>query len=172
MRRAWGMAAAALTLVALVGCSSAYTPRPGRRLSVLMQGGKVVYVRDGQRFDHGAFGSGLQKAVRGVPQAEAAAGEYHERSVNGVIALSLSLVAIIVGAGRMGYHLSQEHNPDYIDVGLLVGGFVAYGYGLHQIATAQPYLYDAINIYNDSVEGFVPRPPPGGAWVPPAPAPR
>jgi len=155
-----------------VGCSSAYTPRAGRRVSMTMQQGQIAYVRDGQVIKHGAFGSGLRKAVKGSPQAEAAAGEYHERTVNGVICLGLSIVALIVGGGRMGYHLAKEENADTIDAGLLLGGLVLYGVGLHQVATAQPYLYDAINIYNDSVEGFVPQPPPGGSWVPPPPLTR
>jgi hypothetical protein len=50
VRRAAKVAAAALVAVALAaaGCSSAYQPRPGRRLSTMMVGGQIVHVRDGR----------------------------------------------------------------------------------------------------------------------------
>jgi hypothetical protein len=103
-----------------------------------------------------------------VPAAEQAAEEFHDRLVNGLLGLVVSFVCLGVGGARAIDHSIAEDDFDQYDAALLGCFVVGYAVGLHQLATAQPYMYDAINIYNDSVDGFVPQPPAGGTWVPPA----
>jgi hypothetical protein len=146
-----GVAALVAAAVLAAGCSSMYIPRPGRRISAIIKGGQIVYVRDGREFPAGAFGSGIRDAVSGVPPAEAAADEFHDRLVNGLLGLVVSLGCVTVGAVRWTGEAVNEENPDVYDAALAGCFVIGYAVGFHQLITAQPYLYDAINIYNDTV---------------------
>lgn len=143
-----------LSLALVNGCATAYTPRPGPRLSVVMESGAPVYVRDSQRFEHGMFGSGLVEAVQGVPEAEEYARTYRDRNVAG-------FTTSIVGAGMIGVgsvmtaeaFVSDRSSTDRgIALGLLVGGVVVELIGSIIAASGNPHQLDAINAYNDAIE--------------------
>jgi hypothetical protein len=141
----------------VVACSSNYVPQARGRVAVTIQGGTIVYMRDGQAHPHGILGSGLEDAVAGQRGAEQAAHEYHERLRNG-------LVATVVGAlcipATLGYALisSADQQSSLSNRGLEIAGLVTVGCmavlvaGSMYAASAEPYRWDAINQFNDAAE--------------------
>ena len=60
-----------------------------------------------------------------------------------------------IGAVAVAAHEDKEHGdelPSGLVVGLVVGGVAAALAGSVMMIAGQPHVYDAINIYNDSVE--------------------
>src|SRR5688572_7025862 len=49
----------AMLAITLGGCSTHYQPRPGHRLSIVMESGSPAYYKDGETIEHGLFGGGL-----------------------------------------------------------------------------------------------------------------
>src|SRR5690349_1363664 len=164
----------ALTLLVLAACSSSYTPRSQRRLSLVMSGGQLAAVKDGREVDLGLFGGGLEEAVRGVPQAEEAAATFHSRMVGGFLGGMAGFVCSSIAFGAAAEADLNDEDPDTeLAVGLtcLGGAFVAF----MVMASGPAYMYDAVNIYNDAVElapspapiPYAPRAPVGPAGGPP-----
>jgi hypothetical protein len=159
---------AILALVPVVACTSQYTPRSPNHVAVMLQNGKPVYVRDGRTFEPG-LGGGLIEAVQGNPTAVAAAEEFRSRQVTGLTATLLGTAGFIGGmAWGTALAASDANRPGNqfaVPVALLVGGLVAMLVGTIYLASAQPYQWDAINIYNDGAQpSFA---PPGGPPGPP-----
>lgn len=168
----------ALAAIVTTACSTSYVPRSPGRVAVTMEDGAPAYVRDGQTYRHGFLGSGLQKAVRGNPQAEAAADEYHDRIRDGLLvtllggvcmgtALGMAISEIDENSGSSDRRAQTEMLVALGCTGLMLGGAL-------YATTAEPYRWDAINIFNDN-----PPPPPGlypgygpGYGAAKAPAPR
>lgn len=160
--------ALALTAVLLASaCGTNYVPQSPGRVFVTMDGGTWSYVRDGHTYGHGFLGSGLREAVRGNPRAEAAAAEYHDRQRDGLLA---TLIGGVCAGGALGWAMadavgnegdSTKSVQTKLIVALACTG-VMMG-GTFYIASAEPYRWDAINIFNDS-----PPPPPPGMYAPPA----
>jgi hypothetical protein len=156
-----------LALVAqLLACSSEYMPRRPHHVAVVMRNGKPVYVRDGRTFEPG-LGGGLVEAVQGNPTAVAAAEELRSRQITGLVSMLLGTAAA-VGGITWGTALAVNDRPNSqfaVPGALLIGGLVAMMVGTCYFATAQPYQWDAINIYNDGVDNatptFGPPGPPG-----------
>jgi hypothetical protein len=157
---------AAVLIAALVGCSSGYMPQARGRVAVTMIGGTPAYVRDGKTYPHGLLGGGLVDAVQGVPAAEHAAGEYRGRLKTGLLVALGGMVCTGVAMGLALRHVDDTDPYDdrnevpteaLVGLGCLV---VAFG-GLGYLFTAEPYRWDAINIFNDSV-----LPPPGAPGAP------
>jgi hypothetical protein len=116
-----------------------------------MQNGGVAYVRDGQTFEHGFLGSGLVRAVAGNPGAEAAANEYRGRLKTGLLValggLVCSTVAIGLALRDVGNDAESRNVPPalWVSLGCAVASLIGASYGV----TAEPYRWDAINIFND-----------------------
>jgi hypothetical protein len=149
-----------LALVSLVGmvgaCSSSYMPRSRGRIAVMMQNGAPTYVRDGQPHPHGWFGAGLSEAVAGNRLAEQAADEYHDRLVDGVL---LTTVGALCMPATLAYALVQsEEGSGLSRTSGEIAGAVAIGCavmlvgGAAYAASAEPYRWDAINLFNDGAE--------------------
>lgn len=172
----------ALTVVvALVtgACSSSYMPRARNHVAIVMRGGAQAYVRDGKTFSAGLLGGGLADAVAGDPQAVAAANEFSSRLKTGLLVTLGGLACSIVSAGLAARKLdndpygegNQGAPPElWISLGCLVASFGGLGY----MVTAEPYRWDAINIYNDNADArtstpIYPAGPPGGFGLLPAP---
>jgi len=150
----------ALLLAPLAGCgTAAYHPRPSPRLSVVADGGSIALARNGRTYPIGMFGSGLEDAVRGNPRAEKEVSSYQSKSIGGfVLGLTGSLgtaggVALLVGnelavQPRTGLRVAAFA----LSIGGVVMGIVA------NVLTgsAQPHMWNAINMYNDDL------PPPYG----------
>lgn len=139
--------------MALSGCATTYTPRPGPRLSVVMEDGKLAYARDGKTFESGMFGGGLVEAVEGVPEAEERARSFRNRNTSGFAATLAGLGLVIGGAAVTveGIH-SDRSNRQQLGLGLLLGGLALEIIGSAIMASAPPHQLDAINIYNDAIE--------------------
>ncbi len=156
----------------VAACSSNYLPQARGRVAVTIRGGVPVYVRDGLSHEHGLFGSGLEEAVAGHPGAERAAREYHDRVRNGTIAAA---VGALCAPATLGYALvrSADSQASLSRQGLEIAGLVALGCAVALVAgglyaaSAEPYRWDAINQFNDTVELSSPIP-----LVPTLPAPR
>ena len=157
--------ATALIACIACACSSSYTPRAGRRLSVVMSGGQLAYVRDGAMIEHGLFGGGLEDAVRGVPAAEEAARTHHHRTVGGFLVGMGGFVCSMIATGAAAQ--GAESGDDIgTEIGLSFGCLGAALVGFIVMATGMPYMYDAINLYNDSVEVTPPYLPMGAPGAP------
>ena len=151
----------ALASLVATACSTNYVPRSPGRVAVTMEDGAPAYVRDGQSFRHGFLGSGLRKAVRGNRQAEAAADEYHDRIRDGLLVTLLGGVCMGTALGMAISEIDENGSESRAQTevlvalgctGLMLGGAL-------YTATAEPYRWDAINIFNDN-----PPPPPPGIY--------
>jgi hypothetical protein len=142
------------TVLAVTACSSNYIPQARGRVAVIMKTGAQAYVRDGKVIDHGLLGGGLGDAVQGNPAAMAAANEYQDRIKFGLLGVFGGMACSI---GGMAYAISKaDQNGDdlnsqseaglWVSLGCLVVMFVGAGY----LASAEPYRWDAINIFNDT----------------------
>ncbi|MSP92940.1 MAG: hypothetical protein EXR79_14245 [Myxococcales bacterium] len=147
--------AALLALTVATACSSTYTPRRGPRVSLVLDSGSPALVRDGVTRPLGVLGGGLPDTVADHPGALEHADEFHSR-------MTTALVMMIGGLGLMTASpvMLQRSNRGDLDnlgpaAGMLAGGLaIMYG-GLFVTLSAQPHLYDAINVYNDAVDqGF------------------
>ena len=148
-------------------------PRP-RRGDGTVKNGAPSYVRDGQAHPHGWFGSGLSEAVAGNRLAEQAAGEYHDRLVDGVLLTTVGALcmptamtyALVEGEEGSGLSRSSAEIVGAVAIGcavMLVAG-AAYA------ASAEPYRWDAINLFNDGAD-FNAGPPNASAQLLPRQAP-
>jgi hypothetical protein len=158
-------------------CSTNYVPRTPGRVFVTMESGTPTYVRDGQSHRHGFLGGGLKKAVRGNPQAERAAEEYSDRLRDGLLVTVLGGVCMGTALGMAMGDAIDDESDRHTDTKLLValGCTVLMFGGTFYAVSAEPYRWDAINIFNDNP----PPPPPGmypgygpGYGAAKAPAPR
>jgi hypothetical protein len=157
----------ALTLIAVTGCSSSYMPQSRGRVAVTMRGGAPAYVRDGRVYEHGMLGSGLVDVVQGNPAATEAANEYHDRMKYGLVGMLGGLGAMIGGTIYAASHVDSvdEDNNDLdgdaqLGLGIALLGTVLMVVGGVYLTSAEPYRWDAINLFNDAPP---PLPPfPGG----------
>jgi hypothetical protein len=148
----------ATALLLALGCSSSYTPRAGRRLSIVLSGGQLAYVRDGRMIEHGILGGGLVDAVEGVPEAEDAARIYHRRTVGGFVVGMGGILCSGIAFTR-GVTAAEGDGDGSTELAVSLGCFVGSMAGFAVMGSGVPYLYDAINIYNDAVEAPPPGPP-------------
>jgi hypothetical protein len=154
---------ALLLAIGLVGCSTHYAPQSRGRVAMVMRGGAPAYVRDGLVYEHGFLGSGLERAVAGNPSAQAAAHQYHARLRDGLLisigGLVCSTVAVTYAVRELDRNGGEEAPTAlWVSLGCLVASLAGTGY----MASAEPYRWDAINIFNDT-EQQLPSPysPPG-----------
>jgi len=145
---------------------------------MIQQSGTPAYVRDGKVYEGGIFGGDIVEAVRGNPEAESHARAYKNQTIGGFLAavaggISMVSGAVLISAGALKTESGGSNNTESTTGGvLLAGGLGAYIAGLVLIVTAQPHMWDAINVYNDGVPiGPVPYgyPPPGYFYPPPPP---
>jgi hypothetical protein len=162
-------------------CSSSYTPHARGHVGIMMRGGAQVYVRDDRTYSAGLLGGGLADAVAGDPQAVAAANEFSSRLKTGLLVTLGGLACSVVSAGLAASKINNDPydegtNNDvppelWVSLGCLV---VSMG-GLGYMITAEPYRWDAINIFNDNADArtpaypATPAGPPGGFGLLPTP---
>src|SRR5258708_35885273 len=91
--------ALALLVSLATGCSTAYMPRPGPRVQVIMKSGTPSYVRDARVYEGGIFGGELEEPVRGNPEAESHARSYRNGMTTGFILTLLGGASVIGGVG-------------------------------------------------------------------------
>jgi hypothetical protein len=124
-----------------------------------MQNGQVSYVRDGRIYPHGMLGGGLEDAVVGNPAAMAAAHEYTSRMTTGLIGTLLGTAGLVGGMTWVGAEAARNPDSDNfgVPVTLALVGMIVMFVGAGYAASAEPYRWDAINIFND---GGAPPPMP------------
>ncbi|MEO8701127.1 MAG: hypothetical protein ABI867_13845 [Kofleriaceae bacterium] len=142
-----GVAAA----IAAIGCSTHYTPRTPNRIAVVMDAGKPAYMRDGILYPHGLLGGGLVDAVAGNPGAEDAANEYRSRVGTGLVVGLLGLGCLTVASSIALANAVEEGNQSnrttgWVALGCAIATIAGMSYGI----SAEPYRWDAVNIFNDT----------------------
>lgn len=154
-------------VVAGSACSSHYMPRAIGRVSIVMQAGQPVYVRDGVVVPQGFLGSGLEQAVVGNPAAQAAARRFHDGWRDAFIEVFLGGLAMGTGTGLLTYEATSTNAPPRLlapSLGLLVVGAALMMWGGLEVQDAQTYQWDAINIFNDNPMPAPVLPAASGAW--------
>ena len=145
-----------LLLVALLtSCMTSYEPRRSARLAMVVEAGNTVLVRDGRRYGLRLFGGELEEAVAPNALAMDHAAAFRHQLVGGFALSLVSAVPLGMGVGLYAEEASQHRNTT-TGLGLLTGGLIAYVVGLGLILSAQPHMYDAINVYNDWVDVGMP----------------
>jgi hypothetical protein len=142
---------ALLVLLAAVGCTSHYLPQTPGKVAVMIHDGGLAYARDGRFYAHGVFGHGLEEAVAGNPAATAVAQEYSSRMTTGFVATLIGAAGVVAGSAWAGYAASRDEDLRGVGVPLataVVGAFVMLA-GAIYAASAEPYRWDAINMFND-----------------------
>jgi hypothetical protein len=159
-RRRTTLAAAVLACVSSTGCTSAYMPRPNSHVTMVMDGGRIAFVRDGKKYEGGLLGGDIEEAVQGNAKAAEYASAYKTGMTTGFATTLLGLGGMLGGVALAGTEASEApHSPSAPTPGLLVlaAGAVLYGIGLVVVLNAAPHLYDAVNVYNDGVDGAGPQ---------------
>jgi hypothetical protein len=137
--------------LALTACSSNYIPQSRGRVAVTMEMGTPTYVRDGVKYPHGFLGSGLIDSVAGNRSAEQAAHEYRNRLGTGILVGLIGTVCVPVA---FAFALKSANDTRSNDIRpalwVALGCTVVMGAGFGYAATAEPYRWDAINIFNDT----------------------
>jgi hypothetical protein len=155
----------AVLLVAQLACAGAasYEPRPSPRIAALHINGRV-YVRDGQRFEVGLLGGGGEALVAGNDTATALMRKHERKQTASWILFGLGLGTSI--AGNTLFFNGDGH--DRLGVGLAWLGLVPMATSLVLLLSAQHDRVNAVNVYNDALEGPIapdafqaPPPPPG-----------
>ncbi|APR86131.1 Twin-arginine translocation protein TatA [Minicystis rosea] len=161
--------AALIMVPALAGCgASGYRPHTSPRLQMVSDGSGLALARDGHTYSIGMFGSGLEDAVRGNARAEKEVSTYQAKTVGGFV---VGLLGSLASAGGVGLLVGNElsNNPSNGAragaISLAVGGLVASIVASVLASSAQPHMWNAINMYNDDLPapwGFGPQQPPYG----------
>jgi hypothetical protein len=155
-----------LALSGVAGCSTSYQPARSPRIETVVQGGQPTFIKDGVQFGSLVWGTGLVDAVQGNPQAERHA-RIGRNLIAGGFVLDLVGLGTEIGGLAVWAH-DRNQNPGApasgLAVGLIVGGLAAVIAGSSLMMAGQPHLYDAINIYNDSLAA----PPPAAPLLSPA----
>jgi hypothetical protein len=156
-----------LAVVFTAGCSSSYEPARSPRIVTVVEGGQPTFVKNGERIGGPAFGSGLADAVASNPEAERQATIGRNLVLGGFVLDLVGLGSVIGGTVVLAKQDATQEQPSTAGTALLLGGVAAALAGSVMILCGQPHIYDAVNIYNDSLEArALPAP-----TAPPAPAP-
>jgi len=113
----------------------------------------MVYVRDGQAHPHGWFGGGLVDAVAGNRAAVQAATTYHDHLVDGILLTTVGAACL----PSVGVYVATQQES-ISEHGAQIAGAVALGCvvmlvaGAFYAASAEPYRWDAINLFNDGAD--------------------
>jgi hypothetical protein len=153
--------------VAVSGCATSYVPIPGRRVSIVLEGGNPKLSKGGRTYGIG-FGGGLVEAVGDHPEAERHAVAFRNGQITTFALIGGALASVLVGGALAFVYTGANNNGSpALAYGGIAGLTVALGLDIAALivsANTQPHLYDAINIYNDAVDPphapFPPPPPP------------
>ncbi len=152
-----------------------YNPRPSPRIQVVPDGSQIALLKNGHRYGTGVLGGAVEEAVEGNPEAEEEARTYRQRGIAGFVLSTVGSVTAGVGAGLLvGNELQQNPSStlNIASIAMTIGGAVVSIVGSFLVGSAQPHLWNAINIYNDGLPAYPAwAPRPANPGYPPAPAP-
>ena len=132
-------------------CSSGYEPAKSPRITTIIEGGSPTFVKDGARYGNPAFAVGLVHAVQGNPRAEEQARIGRNLAIGG-FAIDMAGLGSEIGGLVALQHDQGRGQPSTLATGLIFGGLGAVIVGGVMLFSAQPHIYDAVNIYNDGVD--------------------
>jgi hypothetical protein len=121
-------------------------------------------VRDGQRYEIGVLGGGGEELVAGNEAATALMRKHRRKQIWSGSLLGLGLGTVI--AGNALFYAADDRNRSGIAVAWI--GFIPMVASIVLSTSARHDLVNAVNIYNDALEGpiapdaFDPLPPPLG----------
>lgn len=139
--------------LATTGCTSTYIPRQGPRVSMVMQGGTIGFVRDGRLYRGGAFGGQLMQAVAGNEAALTHARTYRNLTAAGFATSMGGLAVVLIGDLLWVAASSGSGRTSATGLFAILGvGLSLDLVGLVMSLSAMPHMYDAINVYNDDLE--------------------
>ena len=127
------------------GCATSYVPRSTSALRITMEGGSTQFVRNGAVVQKGSLGTGLIEAMKDVPQAQQHARSYRSMNIAGLLLYGVGLIDLAVGA--VVWPFSKDYR---LPAGLVGAGAGLSLIGLGVMSGSSPYLFDAINVYNDA----------------------
>jgi hypothetical protein len=115
-------------------------------------------------YEHGMLGAGLAAAVAGNPAAVAAAHEYHDHLRDGLLEILGGTVAMLGGAVYGAAQSASQPEGQAtrgieVPIAVMLGGMVLMLVGAGTAAAAEPYRWDAINMFNDGSEPPTLQPP-------------
>jgi hypothetical protein len=138
------------------GCSSSYQPARSPRIVTVIDGGGPAFVKDGVNYGGPLFGGGVVDAVRGNARAEGEARTGRNLTIAGFVVDMAGLGSDIAGLATIRPNGSNADNG--LSLGLVLGGVVGVAVGSALLFAGPPHTYDAINIYNDSLDAPPARP--------------
>ena len=159
--------ASSLAVALVAGCSSTYVPRRHQSLRLVIEAGVPSVVKNGRLYPVGLLGGGLVDATEDNPRAVEHAEAFHSGMTWGVVGYVAGLVGIV--ASPVALEAARNDN-DRVALfgGLLLGGLAVSMLGVASMVSAQPRMYDAINVYNDDI---LFGPPPAAESLPPPASP-
>jgi hypothetical protein len=137
-----------------LGCSSAYIPQRGPRLSIVMDGGTLSYVRDGKTYEGGYLGGDIEEAVSGNATAEQYAHDYRSGMMTGFAVSMFGLAGMVGGLAVTTIGETRSPSDPAVPIAgivMVLAGAVLDLVGSLVMVNAVPHLYDAVNAYNDGV---------------------
>jgi hypothetical protein len=157
-------AVALLTLLATSACSTTYVPQNTGRIAVVMDGGSYALFKDGKVYKPGLFGGDVDEAVAGNPRAEDEMSTYQGQQTTGALCTIGGAALVLGGAAVLAAAPPQSGDSRGLtpSLAMFLGGLVVDLIGLAFTTSAQPHLWNAVNIYNDGVG----QPPPPALYPP------
>jgi hypothetical protein len=146
-----------------------YMPRPSPRIQVVSEGSSIALVREGRIYRAGTLGGGLVEAVQGNPRAEEEAKSFEKKTTAGFVLSILGAVSVGVSGGILVANQLSRSPSDTLNgasLGLAIGGVTFSLVGSLVLQSAAPHVWNAINIYNDSLPHYGPVHPSQGYSVP------
>ena len=144
-------------------------------MAMMMEGGQISFVRNGEHHQGFLVGNTLIDAVTGDPVAESEAHKARNLEVGGIVFLGAGLGALVGGVAVAAGDPGSDNNRATAS-GLLLTSVACELVSLGLTLSAVPHIYDAMNIYNDDLNRNAPAPfpvrlPPPPFAPPPAPEP-
>jgi hypothetical protein len=163
------LAGALLASPLVTGCASTYLPRPSPRVQMVTENGSPALVKDGHSYSFNMFGGNLEDVVEGNPRAEAEARSFRTKTVTGFVLSTVGAVSAGIGTGYFVENELAASPSTTVRTGSLtaaLGGLVVSIVGSAIAGSAQPHLWNAINIYNDGLSTPYPLWPPAPPTYP------
>jgi hypothetical protein len=166
MTRAVRVVSAAV-LVAQLACAGAgsYEPRPSPRIAAVHINGRT-YVREGQRYEIGLLGGNGEALVAGNEQATSLMRKHRRKQLWTWSLLGLAIGTEVAGGAMLATSDEYHRGPGMAVTWLALVPLLT---SLVIATSARHDLVNAVNIYNDALEGPIapdafedPPPPPGG----------
>jgi hypothetical protein len=139
------------------GCSSSYEPARSPHVSMVMEGGQVSFVRNGEHRHGLLIGNSLIDAVTGDPVAEAEAHTARNLEVGGLVFLVGGLGTLVGGVAVAASDHGSDSKAATVS-GLFLTSIACDLVSLAFTLNAVPHVYDAMNIYNDDLDRTAPAP--------------